>query len=83
MAFTRMDRIWVATASLICPNIGSTALVSNDEILNKVNARFPINITPIMLTEHLVSWVDRQVDKNDPNRGGSRNRHLFFRDGWF
>ena len=72
-----MDRIWVATASLIYPEIKSTVLVSYDDILNKVNERFPINITPIMLTHHLVSWEDRQADKKNPKRGGSRNRYLF------
>lgn len=30
-----------------------------------------------MVKAHLVSSEDRQGDKNNPNRGGSKNRYLF------
>jgi len=48
-----------------------------EEILSEINRQFPIQITPIMITHHLVSWKDRQADKNNPKQGGSRNRYLF------
>jgi hypothetical protein len=74
---TKMDKIWVATALLIYPETRSTRLVALDQILMEIDRLFPTEIFPVMVTHHLVSWVNRQADKNNPVRGGSRNRYLF------
>ena len=34
-------------------------------------------ITAVMIERHLVSSVDPMADKDQPQRGGSRNRYLF------
>ncbi|RMI12775.1 MAG: hypothetical protein D6681_06370 [Calditrichaeota bacterium] len=72
-----MDRIWIATASLLYPETSPGRLVSLDEILAEIDRLFPTEITRVMVTHHLVSWVDRQKDRANPSRGGSRNRYLF------
>jgi hypothetical protein len=78
----KMDRIWVATASLIYPDTSADHLVTSEAILQEINRLFPTQITPVMITRHLVSWVDRQAHQAHPSRGGSRNRYLFrTRDG--
>jgi hypothetical protein len=74
---TKMDKIWIATALLIYPETRNTRLVSFEQIVNEVERLFDTEITPIMVYGHLVSWEDRQVDKDNPSRGGSRNRYLF------
>lgn len=73
----KMDMIWIATALLIHPNVSPTRLVTNSLIENKIWSLFGTKITPVMLEQHLVSWEDRQADKWNPKRGGSRNRYLF------
>lgn len=77
MALSKMERIWIATASLLYPDTDPGRLVSLDEILAEIDRLFPTKITPVMVTHHLVSWVDRQKDRANPSRGGSRNRYLF------
>ena len=77
MEFTRTDRIWVASASLLFPSTSQVRLVSEKDILQEIENLFPINITRIMLTHHLVSWVDRQASTKYVNIGGNRARYLF------
>lgn len=77
MLMTKMDMIWTATANLIHDNVASTFLVNGNSIKAEVNRIWNIQITDIMLYKHLVSWEDRQADKNNLQRGGSRNRYLF------
>lgn len=79
---TKMDMCWIAAATLIYPRTEVTFLISKEQIDLKVKNLFREDITPIMLTHHLVSWQDRQADKSNPGRGGSRNRYFFrTRDG--
>ena len=73
----KMDMIWIAVASLLYPEISPLHLVSRKNIEAQVWRLFSTKITPVMIEQHLVSWVDRQADNNQPNRGGSRNRYLF------
>ena len=73
----KMDMIWIATATLIHPNTSPNHLVTRTQIEDKVANLFEIKITPIMISRHLVSWKDRDADKYNPKRGGSRNRYLF------
>ena len=73
----KMDMIWIAAASLLYPDISQLHLVSRQNIEAQVWRLFSARFTPVMIEQHLVSWVDRQADKNQPNRGGSRNRYLF------
>lgn len=73
----KMDQIWVATATLIYPNIECTYLVSGSQIIEQIKAMFNADITPVMLNAHLVSFIDRHANVQNQNRGGSRNRYLF------
>ena len=73
----KMDAIWLATAKLIYPGTSPARLVSRGDIEQEVANLFRMNITPVMLTKHLVSWENRQSDRTNPSRGGSRNRYLF------
>lgn len=73
----KMDMIWVAVAGLIYPEKSSSITVSRVEIESEVSRQFEAVITPVMIEKHLVCWVDRQADKENPRRGGSRNRYLF------
>ena len=77
MEMTKMDKIWIATATLIKPNTNKTCLVTLKQIIDQVWTLWQTTITPIMVEKHLVSHVDRQADTNNPSRGGSRNRYLF------
>ena len=75
---TKMDMIWVATADLIHPTTDQARTVSRTDIEQRVSELFRgIPITPVMIEKHLVSWEDRQADRRNPRRGGSRNRYLF------
>lgn len=73
----KTDMIWIATAVLIYPDTLPRKYVSELQIEKEVARLFDTRITPIMVTKHLVSWEDRQADRVDPRRGGSRNRYLF------
>ena len=73
---TKMDKIWIAVATLIHPNFRAMVTVSKAEIDAQVHAMFQIEVTPVMITHHLVGSEDRQRDRNNPQRGGSRNRYL-------
>lgn len=74
---TKMDMIWVAVASMIQPSTDSSKTVARSEIAAKVTELFGATLTPVMIEKHLVSWEDRQADKANPRRGGSRKRYLF------
>lgn len=73
---TKMDKIWIAVGTLIYPNVRADITVSKAEIDAKVQAMFATDVSPVMITHHLVGSKDRQRDKNNPQRGGSRNRYL-------
>ena len=74
---TKMDKIWIAVAKLLHPTTASSATVTRDEIEAEVSQLFGDALSRVMIDRHLVSFEDRQVDKNNPSRGGSRNRYLF------
>ncbi|PHS23815.1 MAG: hypothetical protein COA84_10475 [Robiginitomaculum sp.] len=74
---TKMDMIWIAVATLIYPDTESQNTITKKEIDDKIDNLFQTKITPAMITTHLVSTVDRAADKQNPKRGGSRNRYLF------
>jgi hypothetical protein len=88
---TKMDMIWIAVASMIHPSTVSSKTVSREQIETQVAKLFGAALTPVMIEKHLVSWEDRQADKDNLKRGGSRNRYLFktsdgrtpSREGWF
>lgn len=71
-----MDMVWVATANLLHPNTVATFTVTRSQIETEVGALFGESITPVMIERHLVNSVDRMADKDQPQRGGSRNRYL-------
>lgn len=73
----KMDMIWIAAAMLIYPDTSSRKLITARQIENQVLSFFNTQITPIMIIKHLVSWEDRDADRSNPSRGGSRNRYLF------
>jgi hypothetical protein len=73
---TKMDMVWVAVASLIHPETNADYVVSKQDIDRSVSHLFNVSITPVMIEKHLVNSEDRQADKSNPSRGGSRNRYL-------
>lgn len=75
--FTKMDMIWVATAFLIHPDTFIKHLTTFNQIIEKIGHLFQMQITPVMIHKHLVSWENRQVSAQNPSMGGSRNRYLF------
>jgi hypothetical protein len=74
---TKMDMVWVAVASLLHPETNASRTVTRGEIETHVAKLFGAVITSIMIERHLVSSVGRMADKDQPQRGGSRNRYLF------
>lgn len=72
---TKMDMIWVAVASALHQSVKSSII--EKDIHSLVWKLFQAELTPAMINTHLVSSTDRQADKNNPQRGGSRNRYLF------
>ncbi len=74
---TKMDMVWVAVASLLHPEISASRTVTRGEIEAHVTKLFGALLTPVMVERHLVSSIDRMADKDQPKRGGSRNRYLF------
>jgi len=74
---TKMDMVWVVVATLLQPQTDEDTVVTKAQIDESVNAMFGETITPVMITRHLVNSVDRQADRDIPERGGSRNRYLF------
>ena len=74
---TKMDMVWISLASLLYPNTSHTKTFSQQEIEAKVSELFNEKINSAMISSHLVSTIDRQADKKQPSRGGSRNRYLF------
>lgn len=73
---TKMDMVWVATANLLYPNTPESFTVTRSQIEEEVVSLFNESITPVMIERHLVNSVDRMADKDQPQRGGSRNRYL-------
>ena len=71
-----MDMVWVATANLLHPNAEATFTVTRSQIEVEVDRLFGEPITPVMIERHLVNSIDRMADKDQPQRGGSRNRYL-------
>lgn len=74
---TKMDMVWIVVATLIFPQTSPGKTVSKKQIDEEVARLFGMTISPVMITKHLVNSVDRQADKANPQRGGSRNRYLF------
>jgi hypothetical protein len=72
-----MDMVWAAVASMLHPETSSSRTVTRSEIEATVEKLFVASITPVMVERHLVSSEDRMADKEQPQRGGSRNRYLF------
>ncbi len=62
---TKMDKIWVALASLLHPHTESTFVVNPQDVVAEVRREWRTEITPIMLDTHLVSWKDRQADTSN------------------
>ena len=73
----KMDMIWVVTALEIYPEINSIKIISKGTIIDKVKEIWGDKIFDTMINTHLVSWKDRDCDKKQPTRGGSRKRYLF------
>lgn len=73
---TKMDMVWVAVASLLQPRTDANVFVQKAPIDSAVLELFGETITPVMINKHLVNSEDRQADRANPNRGGSRNRYL-------
>ena len=73
---TKMDMVWVATANLLHPATTTTPTLTRGQIEAEVDTLFGETITPVMIERHLVNSVDRMADKDQPQRGGSRNRYL-------
>ena len=73
---TDMDKVWVATATLLYSNLSDDKLVSMAEIRRQVVGLFGNEVSPSLIS-HLVSWKKKNLDKISPSRGGSRNRYLF------
>lgn len=73
---TKMDMVWVAVASLLHPRTRSDVFVRKSQIDARVLELFGATIPPVMITAHPVNSEDRQADRADPSRGGSRNRYL-------
>ena len=73
---TKMNMVWIAVATLIYPDTSTDRRVSKAKIDARVRKLFQTTITPVMITHHLVASEDRQRDRRDPRRGGSRNRYL-------
>ncbi len=74
---TKMDMVWVAVASMLHPETSSSKTVTRSEIEASVAKLFGASLTAVMIERHLVSSEDRMADKDQPQRGGSRNRYFF------
>lgn len=74
---TKMDMVWVAVASLLHPDTNASKTVTRAEIDREVSKLFGAPLTAVMIERHLVSSEDRMADRDQPQRGGSRNRYLF------
>lgn len=75
-SMTKMDMVWVTTANLLYPNAAASFAVTRSQIEEEVVSLFGESITPVMIERHLVNSADRMADKDQPQRGGSRNRYL-------
>jgi len=71
---TKMNMVWIAVAKLLHSH--SVRSVTESDIKRLVEGLFGAEITPVMINVHLVASEDRQADKANPWRGGSRNRYL-------
>lgn len=70
----KMYMVWIVVAKTM--HSGQATSMSASEIIRAVLEKFQEKITPVMVTTHLVGSVDKDVDKSNPQRGGSRNRYL-------
>jgi hypothetical protein len=77
MSMTKMDKTWISVTSLIYPETDSKTGVLSKEVASKMVSMFGTKADSSYLNTHLVSFKDKQCDKNDTSRGGSRNRYLF------
>lgn len=75
----KMDKFWIATASLIYPSIDKKTLVGLAQIREKYFELFSETL-PQSLEQQLISWKPRYADKGNVTRGGSRKRYLFRTD---
>jgi len=71
---TKMNMVWIAVAKLLHSHPARS--VTKNDIDRFVRKLFQAEITPVMINVHLVASEDRQADKANPQRGGSRNRYL-------
>jgi hypothetical protein len=74
-----MDKLWIATASLLHPATAPDHLVTVPQIRIEYQRLFGGSLSTT-LVQHLVSWKPRNIDKDNPSRGGSRNRYFFRTD---
>ena len=74
---TKMDMVWIAVANLLHPRTSDSNTLTRADIEREVTRLFGAELTAVMIERHLVSSEDRMADKNQPQRGGSRNRYLF------
>jgi hypothetical protein len=72
-----MDMIWISVASLLYPETDSSKTVARDQIEMQIQRLYNESVTRIMIEKHLAGSEDRQADKSNLSRGGSRNRYLF------
>lgn len=75
----KMDKFWLATASLLYPFTGPERLVTLEQIRGKYLELFEEVLSPSM-EQQLISWKPRYADKANVTRGGSRKRYLFRTD---
>lgn len=76
---TKMDKLWVTVAKLLYPETHNNHLVDSAEIKKEYKSLFGVEISPHLIF-HLISWKARNIDKENPSRGGSRNRYFFKTD---
>lgn len=75
----KMDKFWVATASMLHPSTDSKTLLTLTQIQKKYVELFSEPL-PSSLEQQLISWKRRYADKNNESRGGSRKRYLYRTD---
>lgn len=76
---TDMDKLWVTVAKLVYPVTHNNHLVDTAKIGKEYQSLFDDKISASLIS-HLVSWKARNLDKENPSRGGSRNRYFFRTD---
>lgn len=74
MKIHKISMVWIVVAESL--RSGHAQSLGQDEIIHAVREKFQKEIPPVMISGHLVGSEDRQSDKSNPQRGGSRNRYL-------